>query len=148
MHARTCAIAGFVAIALSTGGLVAVAQTTKPADPGMTSGKAKDRRDTNKDGVISDKEKSAAREKARARFNEADRNKDGGLSREEARAARGYGDIEQHFDAMDANKDGKVTPEERRAWRKANPRSGKASSKSGQTSTDQRSGGGGLLPPR
>jgi hypothetical protein len=141
MPVRTLAIASVVAIALSTGGLVAVAQTTKPADPGMTSNK-KDRRDTNKDGVISDSEKSASREKANARFNAADKNNDGGLSREEAKAAKGFGVYEKHFDAMDANKDGKVTMEERRAWGKAN------SKRKSNSTSNKKSSEGGLQPAR
>ena len=146
MPVRTLAIASFVAVALSTGGLVAVAQTTKPADPGMTSNK-KDRRDTNKDGVISDKEKSASREKAEARFKAADKNNDGGLSREEARAAKSFSNIEKHFDAMDTNKDGKVTMEERSAWAKARKASGKSSS-SASSKSDKKSSEGGLQPAR
>jgi hypothetical protein len=116
MHLQRLAIAGFVVVALS-GGSVGIAQTTKPAEPGTTSN-MKDRRDTNKDGVISDAEKSAARDKAKARVRTGDKNNDGMLSREEARAAKG--DVDKHFDAMDANKDGTVTREERRAWTKAN----------------------------
>lgn len=151
MRYRTLAIATFTAIALSAGGLVAVAQTTKPAEPGTTSGKAKDRRDTNKDGVISAGEKSDARKRAQERFKAADTNNDGGLSREEARAAKGYGSIEKHFDAMDTNNDGKVTPEERRAWSQANRKGGKkAGGESGRKAGGERGmkSEGGLLPPR
>ncbi len=140
MRTRTLAIASFVAIALSAGGLVAVAQTTKPADTnkdGKMSGK--ERLDTNRDGKISDEEKAAGRDKAEARFKAADKDNDGGLSREEARAAKGYGAIEKNFDAMDANKDGKVTMDERRAWGKANRKSGKGEKKSSE---------GGLQPAR
>ena len=147
MRYRTLAIATFTAVALSAGGLVAVAQTTKPADSGTTSGKAKDRRDTDKDGVISQGERKAARSKAAERFNAADTNKDGGLSREEARAAKGFGTIEQHFDAMDTNKDGKVTREERRAWGQAN-RARKADGKKAATGSGRKStGDGGVLQP-
>ena len=150
MRYRTLAIASFTAIALSTGGLVAVAQTTKPAEPGTTSGKSKDRRDTNKDGVISSREKSDAQKKAQERFKAADTNNDGGLSREEARAAKGYGSIEKHFDAMDTNNDGKVTLEERRAWSQANRKGGKKASESSRKASGEssRKGDGGLLPPR
>ena len=145
MQVRALAIASFVAVALSTGGLVAVAQTTKPVDAnkdGTVSGK--ERRDTNRDGKVSSREKSAAREKAEARFKAADKNNDGGLSREEARAATGYGTIEKHFDAMDTNKDGKVTLEERRAWGKTQ----KGKGKSKDSTTTKGSSGGGLQPAR
>jgi Ca2+-binding EF-hand superfamily protein len=145
MPVRTLAIASFVAVALSTGGLVAVAQTTKPVDvnrDGTVSGN--ERRDTNRDGNVSNREKSAAREKAEAQFKAADKNNDGGLSREEARAASGYGTIEKHFDAMDTNKDGKVTLEERRAWGKAN----RKSSSKASTKSDKKSSEGGLQPAR
>jgi hypothetical protein len=139
MRYRSLAIVGFAAIALSTGGLVAVAQTTRPADPGTTSGKAADRRDTNRDGVISPEEKSEARRKAQERYKAADKNSDGALTREEARAG-GFTNIERNFDAMDANRDGKVTPEERRAH--ANAR------KAERASAGSRKSEGGLLPPR
>jgi hypothetical protein len=134
-------MAAFTAIALATGGLVAVAQTTKPAEPGTTSGKANDRRDANKDGVISADEKSEARRKAQERYKAADKNNDGALSREEAKAG-GYANIEKNFDAIDANKDGKVTPDERRAWSQANRAKKKPSGASATKSE------GGLLPPR
>jgi hypothetical protein len=152
MHARTLAIASFLAVALSTGGLVALAQTTKPAEPGTTSDK-QDRRDTNRDGVISNQEKGAALDQAEKRFKDADKNNDGGLSRAEARAAKGYGAIEKHFDAMDTNKDGKVTMEERRAWTMANPdKVGKGRTSTagaaGRSSPASKPSEGGLLPPR
>jgi Ca2+-binding EF-hand superfamily protein len=149
MRSLTLTVAIFAAIALSTGGLVAVAQTTKPAPSGTTSNKM-DRRDTNKDGVISEQEKSDARKKAAERFKAADKNNDGGLSREEAKAAQGYSSIEKNFDAMDTNKDGKVTPEERRAWSQTN-RAKKSPGETGTKtsgSTSKKTGDGGLLPPR
>ena len=142
MRYHTLAIAAFTAVALSAGGLVAVAQTTRPADQGMTSGKAQDRRDTNKDGVISAEEKSAARKKAQERYKAADKNSDGALSREEAKAG-GYSNIEKNFDAIDANKDGKVTPEERRAYAKA-----RKAEKGGSTGSSRKSSEGGLQPAR
>lgn len=151
MHARTLATATFLAVALSTGALLALAQTTKPAPTGTTSG-IQDRRDANKDGVISNQEKSSAREQAEKRFRDADKNFDGGLSREEAKAGKFTG-IEKNFDAIDTNKDGKVTREERQAWAKARaaskkkttttPASAPAPAKGTSTGT-----GGGLLPPR
>jgi hypothetical protein len=69
MHVRTLAIASFVALALSTGGLVAVAQTSKPPVDANKDGKVsgKERADTNRDGQLSDSDKAAAREKAAAR---------------------------------------------------------------------------------
>jgi hypothetical protein len=147
MRTPTLAIAAFAAIALSTGGMLAVAQTTKPAESGTTSGKAKDRRDTNKDGVISAEEKSDARKRAEERFKAADKNRDGGLSREEARAAQGFGNVDKNFDAMDTNKDGKVTMEERRAWSQANRAKKKASGEKTSSGSARKSDGG-LLPPR
>jgi hypothetical protein len=151
MHARTLATASFLAVALSTGALLALAQTTRSPDPGTTSGK-QDRRDTNKDGVISNQEKGAALDQAEKRFKDADKNNDGGLSRAEARAAKGYGAIEKHFDAMDTNKDGKVTMEERRAWTRANPnKAGKGTSTAGaggRPAPASKPSEGGLLPPR
>ena len=147
MHARNLATATFLAVALSTGGLVALAQTTKPAEPGTTSGKAKDVRDANKDGIITTQERAAARDQAEKRFKDADKNNDGGLSRAEAKAGQ-FINIEKYFDAMDTNKDGKVTPEERSAWAKANRTGARTSSKTGATPSGQTSSGGGLLPPR
>jgi hypothetical protein len=141
MRTLTLAIAGFTAIAFFTTGPVALAQTTRPAEPGTTTGKAKDRRDTNKDGVISAEERSAARQKAQERYKAADRNNDGALSREEAKAG-GYGNIERNFDAMDTNRDGKVTHDERRAFAKA--RRADRTSASGSSKQSE----GGLLPPR
>jgi hypothetical protein len=141
MRTATLAVTAFVAIALSVSGFVAVAQTTRPADPGMTSGKAKDRRDANKDGVVSADEKSDARRKSQERFKAADKNNDGALTREEAKAG-GYASIEKNFDAMDTDKDGKVTREERRAYAKA--RKGEKSSATGSSRKSE----GGLQPPR
>jgi len=149
MHARRLALASFVAIALSTGGLVAVAQTTKSPDTnrdGKVSGK--ERADTNRDGKLSDSEKAAAREKAEARFRAADKNNDGGLSRAEVKAAKGFGNIEKHFDAMDTNNDGKVTMEERRAWGRTHGK-GKSTSAGSKSSKDAKgSSEGGLQPAR
>lgn len=158
MHARTLATTTFLAVALSTGALLALAQTTKPVDANKDGAvSSKERRDTNRDGKLSHTEKAEAREQAQARWREADKNRDGGLSREEAKAG-GYPTIERNFDAMDTNKDGKVTFQERAAWGNAHRKSGTTSSKpgqtpsgqtpSGQTSTGQTSSGGGLLPPR
>ena len=143
MRPLTLTLAAFTAIALSVGGLVAVAQTTKPADSGMTSGKAKDRRDANKDGVISTDEKSAARKKSQERFKAADKNNDGALSREEAKAG-GIAYIERNFDAMDTNKDGKVTVDERRAFAKAR----RAEKKTGSPASSKKGGDGVLQPSR
>jgi hypothetical protein len=142
MHARTFATASFLAVALSTGALLALAQTTKPAEPGTTSGK-QDRRDTNRDGVISNQEKGAARDEVEKRFKDADKNNDGGLSREEAKAGKFTG-IESNFDAMDTNKDGKVTRQERSAWAKARADSKKMSKEPAKATSKE----GGLLPPR
>jgi hypothetical protein len=146
MHARTLATASFLAVALSTGALLALAQTTKPPEPGTTSGK-QDRRDANKDGVISNQEKGAARDQAEKRFKDADKNNDGGLSREEAKAGKFTG-IENNFDAMDTNKDGKVTPAERRAWAKVRADSKKLSKEPAKAAPKGTSTEGGLLPPR
>jgi hypothetical protein len=147
MHARTLATASFLAVALSTGALLALAQTTKPAEPGTTSGKAKDVRDANKDGVITTQERAAARDQAAKRFKDADKNKDGGLSREEARAGQ-FTNIEKYFDSMDTNKDGKVTPEERSAWAKANRKATTGSSAPARSAPASKPSEGGLLPPR
>ena len=125
MHARTLVTASFLAVALSTGALVALAQTTRPL-PGATSDK-KDHRDTNRDGVLTTQERAAARDQAEKRFKDADKNRDGGLSRAEAKAGQ-FTNIEKYFDSMDTNKDGKVTPEERSAWAKANRKSSTGSS--------------------
>ena len=141
MHARSLATATFLAVALSTGALLALAQTTKPPEPGTTSGRAKDVRDANKDGVITTQERAAARDQAEKRFKDADKNKDGGLSREEAKAGQ-FTNIEKYFDSMDTNKDGKVTAEERRAWGTAN-QGKKKGGESGKKASE-----GGLLPPR
>jgi len=146
MHARTLAIASFLAVALSTGGLVALAQTTKPAEPGTTSDK-EDRRDTNRDGVISAKERTASRDKAEKRFNDADKNNDGGLSRAEAKAAK-FTSIEKNFDAMDSNQDGKVTPDERRIWAQSVAKSKTTSKEPAKAAPKATSKEGGLLPPR
>jgi hypothetical protein len=151
MPVRTLAIASFVAVALSTGGLVAIAQTTKPSADVNKDGQvsAKERQDTNRDGKRTDKEKAEFREKAEARFKAADKNNDGGLSREEARAAKGFGLYEKHFDAMDTNNDGKVTMDERRAWGKTHGKKSKSKdSKSKDSKSSKGSSEGGLQPAR
>lgn len=149
MQAPTLVTASFLAVALSTGALVALAQTTKPPVDANKDGtiSSTERRDTNRDGKLSEKERAAAREKAQARFRAADKNRDGGLSREEAKAGR-YANIERNFDAMDANRDGKVTPDERRAWAQANRKSSTGSSAAGRPAPASKSSEGGLLPPR